>query len=340
VSLYPNRHHSYSLSSRWFSKPIISLVVAAFFLTGAMFEASAYFQNAAKRTVASPPTSSKPGVKPIRQSKDAQLVSQGKVNPDGTINPDQIITDQPIQRTTAEILADQASLPAQQPLRLHKPEFEKDREGLPAGPGAIEEAQWPLADKNAAAPQMGAPQTTGTQFDGASGPLETGAFPPDTMGAVGPTQVFVSLNGRLRTFNKTTGLADATINAASDVFFASVVTPPGAGEVSFTSDPQVRFDRLSNRWFLVMIDVILNATTGAITKANRVLIAVCDAASNGTITGGTVWTFYQFQGDATLFTDYQSLGIDATPSISAVICLLSEAPLTALRALSSQKPRR
>ena len=59
-----------------------------------------------------------------------------------------------------------------------------------------------------------------------TGPTETGAFPPDTMGAVGPTQFFVFLNGRLRTFNKTTGAADTVINADPDVFFASVLTTP------------------------------------------------------------------------------------------------------------------
>ncbi|HKP85330.1 MAG TPA: hypothetical protein VJZ26_04490, partial [Blastocatellia bacterium] len=209
-------------------------------------------------------------------------------------------------------MAEQATRPAQQSLRVKKPEFEHERDDLPGAPGAIEAAQWPLPDKNAPVAQTGAPQTLGTQFDGATGPTETGAFPPDTMGAVGPTQFVVFLNGRLRTFNKTTGVADGVINADSDVFFASVISTPGAGEVAFTSDPQVRFDRLSNRWFLVIIDVVLNGSTGAVTRANRVLIAVNDAASNGTISGATVWTFYQFQGDATLFTDYESLGIDAS----------------------------
>ena len=37
-----------------------------------------------------------------------------------------------------------------------------------------------------------------------------------------------------------------------------------------------------------------------------------DAASAGIITAGTVWTFYNFQGDATLVTEYPSLGIDAS----------------------------
>jgi hypothetical protein len=57
----------------------------------------------------------------------------------------------------------------------------------------------------------------------------------------------------------------------------------GSGEVTFTSDPQVRYDRLSGRWFLVIIDVTLNAPTGAITKPNRVLMAVDDGANNGSI---------------------------------------------------------
>ena len=103
--------------------------------------------------------------------------------------------------------------------------------------------------------------------------------------------------------------ADGVIDADSDVFFASVMTPPMAGEVVFTSDPNVRYDRLSARWFVSIIDVVLDATTGAITRPNRVLFAL---SNTSTITGATVWTFYQFQGDATLFTDYTSLGIDAS----------------------------
>jgi hypothetical protein len=162
-----------------------------------------------------------------------------------------------------------------------------------------------------AAPQASA-QTVGLQFNGATGPNETGAFPPDTTMGVGPSQVLVFLNGRIRTFNKTTGVADGVINADSDVFFASVMTSPGAGEVTFTSDPNARYDRISNRWFLNIIDVTLNASTRAITKANRVLLAVSDAGGNGVINASTVWTFYQFPGDATLFTDYQSFGIDAS----------------------------
>ncbi|HVG18249.1 MAG TPA: hypothetical protein VNI02_04290, partial [Blastocatellia bacterium] len=271
---------------------------------------SAAIQNAAKRTVAPAPKSPKAAP---RQSQPAQVLSESQVNADGSIAAGQLITDKPIERTVADIMADQLSRPLQSSIPRLRPEHEgPERENLPQGPGAIAESQWPVPNKNALVTAPGAPQTLGTQFDGATGPTETGAFPPDTQGAVGPTQFFVFLNGRMRTFNKTTGVADGVINADPDVFFASVLTPPAAGEIVFTSDPNVRFDRLSNRWFLVIIDVVLNGSTGATTKANRVLIAVSDAASNGNVAPSTVWTFYQFQGDATLFTDYESLGIDAS----------------------------
>ena len=270
-------------------------------------------QKSARRTTVSSPRNRNSGK---YRTRNTQVLSESRIADDGSIIPGQMIVE-PVQRGMNEINADQEARPATN-RRLTKPEFESPRNpNLPAGAGAVAANQWPLPANTDQRTQLDTstllgPQTLGTQFDGATGPTETGAFPPDTMGAVGPTQFFVFLNGRMRTFNKTTGVADGVVNVDSDVFFASVITPPGAGEVAFTSDPQVRFDRLSNRWFLVIIDVVLNAATGATTKANRVLIAVNDAASNGTISGATVWTFYQFQGDATLFTDYESLGIDAS----------------------------
>jgi hypothetical protein len=217
----------------------------------------------------------------------------------------------PVTRTVGELHRAQASRPAHT-RPLVKPEFEVHRDQLPHRPGSLAVSSWPPAPaiSRDSGPKV-APQSLGIAFDGATGPAETGAFPPDTMGAPGPTQFVLFLNGRIKTFNKTTGAADGALNVDADVFFASVITPAGAGEVSFTSDPQVRYDRLSKRWFLTIIDVTLNGGTGALTRANRYLIAVSDAASNGTITGSTVFTFHQFQADATLFADYPSLGVDA-----------------------------
>lgn len=291
---------------------LLTLLAGIAVPSGLLTKVGAAVQDAARRAGVAAPKSPKPA-RAVRQSKDSQIVSESVTNPDGTITAGKIITDLPIQRTTEELMADQALAPARggDYVRPRAKKIRHDLSNRPAATGAIEANQWPIPEGNRPATEVGAPQTLGTQFDGATGPTETGAFPPDTMAAVGPTQVFVFLNGRMRTFNKTTGVADAAINVDSDVFFASVMTPPLAGEVVFTSDPQVRYDRLTSRWFVNIIDVVLNAATGAITRPNRVLIAV-SAAGNETITGGTVWTFYQFQGDATLFTDYQSFGVDSS----------------------------
>ena len=121
------------------------------------------------------------------------------------------------------------------------------------------------------------------------------------MAAVGPSQIFVTLNGVFRTYTKG-GVADGAVNTSSDNFFSSVrngVT---------TADPQVVYDRLSSRWFVSMMN----------TRApNRILIAV----SNGpTITAASSFTFFQFEhdlvgstpnSDTGLLADQPSLGVDA-----------------------------
>ncbi|MEY4385359.1 MAG: hypothetical protein RLY20_642 [Verrucomicrobiota bacterium] len=156
----------------------------------------------------------------------------------------------------------------------------------------------------------GGAQTFTNAFLGAT-LADTSAYPPDTMGAVGPSQFIVAVNGRIRTFNKTTGLADGAVNADTDAFFSSVMTPPTS--VNFTSDPRIRFDRLTGRWFIIMLDV----PNGTGTVPNRIMFAVSDGP---VISGSTVWTFFQFQHDQPTpqntadtgnFADYPTLGIDA-----------------------------
>src|ERR1039458_1177496 len=77
------------------------------------------------------------------------------------------------------------------------------------------------------------------------------------------------------------------------VFFASVL------HSSSTSDPRVRFDRLSGRWFITMITV---------NTPNFVLIAV---SSGPTITSASSFTFFSFQASSSNFGDYDTLGVDA-----------------------------
>ena len=105
-------------------------------------------------------------------------------------------------------------------------------------------------------------------------------------------------------------------NVSPDDFFANVMTPSKSAAINFTSDPQIRDDRLTNRSILTMIDVPSTSETSIGDIPNRILIAVSDAASNGTVNGDTVWTLYYVQQDTVdgantgELLDYDSLGVD------------------------------
>ncbi len=183
------------------------------------------------------------------------------------------------------------------------------RRELPVRLGATTREPNPVA----ARPSPRSPRRTGTRAAFVSplsfaGPSlsDSGAFPPDTQGAAGPSQFVVAINGRFRTYSKTTGLPDGALDADPDVFFASVMSSAPPGGLVFTSDPHVRYDRLSQRWFIVMIDAPLDAGLNA-TVANRILVAVSDGP---VLTGATVWTesFIPVSG---VFADYPTFGVDA-----------------------------
>src|SRR5437016_4082220 len=72
-------------------------------------------------------------------------------------------------------------------------------------------------------------QSSGTNF---LGPVyaNSGFLPPDSMGAVGPSQIVVGVNGRIRTYNKS-GIVDFNLDTTMDNFFTSVRFS------STTSDP-------------------------------------------------------------------------------------------------------
>ena len=215
-----------------------------------------------------------------------------------------------IALTTAEIMQRQKAMP--QMLIGWHPHFEREveRDNLTDNPDAPATSTWPPnATKFSGSIRPLASQTTALSFDGANSD-DTQATPPDSMGTVGPDQYIVFVNGRLRSFDKT-GAADGVLDANPDVFFASVMTPVGGPVVlNFTSDPQIRYDRFTARWYLSIIDVPCTDSNCNGTAANRWLLAVSDAASNGTITASTVWTFFQVKTDNANFCDYPSLGID------------------------------
>ncbi len=232
-----------------------------------------------------------------------------------------------ISETVDEAMARQRIADAQpaKPYRV-MPEHDVDRENLPQNTDAPAISQWPpQTDSDRPAPAPGSPQTVSTNF---KGPMlsETGAFPPDTMGAVGPTQFLVFVNGRIRSFTKA-GTADGVLDLDPDLFFAPVMTavaPPIV--LNFTSDPQVRYDRLSGRWFMSIIDVPCTNGTCTHTAPNRWLLAVSDAASNGTITGSTLWTKFFFQADGSNFCDYPSLGVDVNALYTGCNMFTTPAP--------------
>jgi uncharacterized repeat protein (TIGR01451 family) len=215
-----------------------------------------------------------------------------------------------IRESTASIMQRQAASPPAKPHPDHELEY-PDRRNLPQNPNAPAVSRFPAAEPDKAlTPESVKIHTTLNSFDGAT-LTDTGAFPPDSMGTVGPSQYIVFVNGRIRSFTKA-GVADGVINADPDVFFASVETPVSPPVVlDFTSDPQIRYDRFTARWYMSIIDVPCTNATCTTTAVNRWMVAVSDAASAGVISGSTVWTFFFFSTDASgNFCDYPSLGID------------------------------
>lgn len=203
-----------------------------------------------------------------------------------------------IQQTTAHIMHQQAQkIITQEPRRRARSHIKYKRKHLAQNPHAPTITQYPplmsyehlSTDANTRNPQQ-----LGLNFTG--GTLsEVNLFPPDSMGVVGPTQFIVAINGLIRSFNKTTGVADGVLNADTDVFFNSVRNG------DFTSDPRIRYDRFSNRWFIIMINVPDDFNN------NRIMLAVSDTS---TITPSTVWSFFFFSAGAGNFFDYPTLGID------------------------------
>ena len=217
-----------------------------------------------------------------------------------------------IAKTTAEIMQQEVATAVQRSADYVRPslEFDADRKGVRPNPLSPNVSQWPPQSSSPTPPDhtfsVQSPQTLGLSFTTAS-LSDTYAFPPDDMGVVGPTQFVLAVNGRIRTFNKTTGVADGVLNVNTDTFFASVMSPQSG---TFTTDPRIRYDRVTGRWFIIMIDV----PGGTGLHPDRVMIAVSNSA---TLTGSTVWTFFYFEhdlvspaGDTGNFADYPTLGID------------------------------
>lgn len=202
-------------------------------------------------------------------------------------------------------------------------ELEFHRAARP-NPHALPGSTWPPLDKliqpsgidNTG--RVNATQTIFSNFLGANLTADGTVFPPDSNGDVGPGQLVIATNGRLKVYNKnnvctgqqTTTTGSSSTNLASPVMNVDLNTffSPATGGVG-VSDPHVRYDRLSQRWFIVAID--LRAAP------NRCVIAV---SSGPTIVSSASFTFFFFVFDILPpvppafiagFFDYPTLGVDA-----------------------------
>jgi hypothetical protein len=230
----------------------------------------------------------------------------GTVPPD--LRPDQYFLGTPwrgadgITERVADLIARDAAVPRARPLREAR-ELDRDTDNKAPNPDAPAVAAWPPFGALMAPPAGHVPPqllTVSTSWTGTHA-SESGYVPPDSIGAVGPTQVLVLSNGIFKVFDKAGTLGG--LDLTDDTFFSSVRNG------SNVSDPHVRYDRLSGRWFISEINV---AST-----SNRVLIAV---SSGSAITDSSSFTFYQFQHDTVGttpnldtggFADYDTLGVDA-----------------------------
>jgi hypothetical protein len=204
-----------------------------------------------------------------------------------------------ITETVDELMDRERQTPTEPATDLKaKEEFEVEREFLEENPEAPAVSQWPPAEENFGPNEVLSPQTIGTNFQTVTltGLTESASIPPDPMGDVGPTQILAATNGRIKVFDKS-GVLGA-LNVSDTTFWASQAPTTGV------SDPEIRYDRLSGRWFVLAVD--LQATN------NKILVAV---SSGPTITGVASFTFFNFRpsvsGDGANFCDYPSLGVDA-----------------------------
>lgn len=144
--------------------------------------------------------------------------------------------------------------------------------------------------------------------------------PPDTMGAVGTKQFITCINEGARSFDKQTGIEDQAMDITMDGFWNEA-----------TSDPRLKFDIFTNRWFITMVSIPLGAAESDIDHPeeddddendrivrqgvnNMILIAFSDS---DVITKCTEWTVFKFPqdeiqpaGDIGLLADYDATGID------------------------------
>ena len=127
----------------------------------------------------------------------------------------------------------------------HFPDLElllEHKEGLQKkGPGA---PPAPEPGPSAVTPSGAGPAAPGLSAQGLRQSESGGWYPPDTQVAAGPGHIFQAVNLEGRIWTKSPLEAVRTFNLCT--FF-------GLSSCNFASDPKIRFDPASGRWFVVLI---------------------------------------------------------------------------------------
>lgn len=105
-----------------------------------------------------------------------------------------------------------------------------------------------IQDSSEAQPELAI--SFGFNFDGVDGQQAGGVIPPDTNGAVGDTQFFLTTNFAFSIYNKTTGALEVgplLINSIWKNFGGQCQADNGG-------DPVVLYDKMANRWLLEQLE--------------------------------------------------------------------------------------
>jgi len=152
----------------------------------------------------------------------------------------------------------------------------------------------PRGDCLAQAPSF----TIGANFSGST-INQSGFFPPDTMGAIGPNDYVELINGRFARYGKTGVQQEAR---SLDSFWNTALAAGGGGSVqSYSFDPRVMYDRHSGRWFASAVDAAGTTNSG-------ILVGV----TTGSDPSAGNWRAFRFDADPNnlRWADYPTLGIN------------------------------
>jgi IPT/TIG domain len=136
-----------------------------------------------------------------------------------------------------------------------------------------------------------------SSFNGLTNNDNTGfAWPPDTVGDVGPSNYVEMTNNAWAVYGKTgTKLAGPFDN---NVLWAGL--PSGLCKTHDDGDPIVVYDSIADRWVLTQFAVPVSGTTGGFHE--------CIAVSKTSNPAGAYWA-YDYLVSGTLFDDYPKLGV-------------------------------